>query len=127
MSKKIYKSAMGKTIDMGSLILQNEHVRAVGNMGVNARGDVVDSADQVIDQKNRQVQRQYNRQTRTNVQDRPLHTSTREAKAAQAPRVREVMETVLDIPTEQPAAPSIQDPSTTGGLASAIAKASKKS
>jgi hypothetical protein len=96
MSKKIYKSAMGKTVDMGSLMLQNEHVRAVGNMGVNARGDVLDSADRVIDQKNRQVQRQYNRQTSTNVQDRPLHTSTRAAKAARAPRVQEVVETVLD-------------------------------
>jgi hypothetical protein len=40
---------------MGSLILQNEHVRAVGNMGVNARGDVVDSADRVIDKKSNQI------------------------------------------------------------------------
>jgi hypothetical protein len=122
MSKKIYKSAMGKTVDMGSLILQNEHVRAVGNMGVNARGDVLDSADRVIDQKNRQVQRQYNRQTRTNVQDRPLHTSTREAKAAQEPQVREVLETVLDTAIETPVAPA-----NSSGLASAMAKAAKKS
>jgi len=122
MSKKIYKSAMGKTVDMGSLILQNEHVRAVGNMGVNARGDLLDSADRVIDQKNRQVQRQYNRQTRTNVQDRPLHTSTREAKAAQAPRVQEVLETVLDTAIEKPEAPA-----GSSGLASALAKAAKKS
>jgi hypothetical protein len=122
MSKKIYKSAMGKTVDMGSLILQNEHVRAVGNMGVNARGDVLDSADRVIDQKNRQVQRQYNRQTRTNVQDRPLHTSTREAKAAQEPRVQEVLETVLDTAIENPVAPA-----NSSGLASAMAKAAKKS
>jgi hypothetical protein len=121
MSKKIYKSAMGKTVDMSSLMLQNEHVRAVGNMGVNARGDVLDSADRVIDQKNRQVQRQYNRQTRTNVQDRPLHTSTREAKASRKPRVQEVMETVLDTATEQPVTPSTQ-----GGLASAMAKAGKQ-
>ena len=109
MSKKIYKSAMGKPVDMSSLMLQNEHVRAVGNMGVNARGDVLDSADRVIDQKNRQVQRQYNRQTRTNVQDRPLHASTREAKAAQASRVKEVVETVLDTDTDKPVAPSATD------------------
>jgi hypothetical protein len=121
MSKKIYKSAMGKTVDMSSLILQNEHVRAVGNMGVNARGDVLDSADRVIDQKNRQVQRQYNRQTRTNVQDRPLHTSTRQAKVAQAPRVQEVVETVLDTDTKNSVAPSAKD-----GLAAAMAKAGKK-
>jgi hypothetical protein len=62
MTQKVYKSAMGKTIDMGSLILQNEQVRAVGNMGVNAAGDTVDSTNQVIDPRNRQVQRQYRRQ-----------------------------------------------------------------
>jgi hypothetical protein len=122
MSKKIYKSAMGKTVDMGSLILQNEHVRAVGNMGVNARGDVLDSADRVIDQKNRQVQRQYNRQTRTNVQDRPLHVSTREAKAALEPKLQEVLETVLDTAIENPVTPSA-----TSELASAMDEAAKKS
>jgi hypothetical protein len=63
MTKKIYKTAQGKTIDLGALLLQNETVRAVGNMNVNARGDLLDSNNQVIDQKNRQVQRQYNRQT----------------------------------------------------------------
>ena len=67
MTKKIYKTAMGKTVDIGALILQNEQVRAVGNMGVNAAGDVVDSVNQVIDQRNRQVQRQYHKQTGTDV------------------------------------------------------------
>jgi hypothetical protein len=66
MTKKIYKTAMGKTVDIGALILQNEQVRAVGNMGVNAAGDVVDSGNQVIDQRNRQVQRQYRKQTGNN-------------------------------------------------------------
>jgi hypothetical protein len=109
MSKKIYKSAMGKTVDIGSLILQNEHVRAVGNMGVNARGDILDSADRVIDQKNHQIQRQNNRQIRTNVQDLPLHTGTRQAKAAQEHNVREVSETVLNTATEKSVDPTTLD------------------
>lgn len=62
MTSKVYKSAMGKTVDLGALILKNENVRAVGNMGVNAAGDVVDSNNRVIDQRNRQVQRQYKKQ-----------------------------------------------------------------
>lgn len=66
MTRKIYKSAMGKTVDLGALILQNEQVRAVGNMGVNAAGDVVDSNNQVIDSRNRQVQRQYAKQVDIN-------------------------------------------------------------
>lgn len=53
---------MGKAVDIGALLLQNENVRAVGNMGVNARGDVVDSNNRVIDKKNRQIQRQNRRQ-----------------------------------------------------------------
>jgi hypothetical protein len=67
MTSKVYKTAQGKAIDLGALLLQNEGTRAVGNMNVNARGDLVDGNNQVIDQKNKQVQRQYKRQT--NVSD----------------------------------------------------------
>jgi hypothetical protein len=35
MTKSLYKTAQGKSIDMGALRLQNEKVRAVGNMKVN--------------------------------------------------------------------------------------------
>ena len=63
MAGKIYKTALGKTIDMGKLSLQNEKVRAVGNMKVNARGDMVDDMNRVISSKNDQVNKQYNKQT----------------------------------------------------------------
>jgi hypothetical protein len=69
MTKQIYRSANGKVVDMGKLILQNENTRAVGNMGVNARGDVLDDQNHVISTKNQQVKRQYDRQiTRGNNQ-----------------------------------------------------------
>lgn len=45
---KNYRSAMGKTVDMGALIAKNEKVRAVGNMNVNARGDEIDSLGRII-------------------------------------------------------------------------------
>ena len=61
MTKKIYRSAMGKTVDIGALMLQNETTRAVGNMGVNARGDVVNNQNQIIEKRARQVQRQADR------------------------------------------------------------------
>jgi len=63
MTKNVYRTAQGKMIDMGKLMLQNERVRAVGNMNVNARGDTVDAENSVIDSKARQVKRQYDRQT----------------------------------------------------------------
>jgi len=83
MTRKVYKSAMGKAVDLGSLILQNEGVRAVGNMNVNARGDLLDGNNRVIDQKNRQIQRQYQRTT--NVSNSvPVQNSTRAAKQSAA-------------------------------------------
>ena len=63
MTKDIHRSANGKPVDMGSLRLRNEHVRAVGNMKVNARGDLVDDKNQVITPKNQQVNQNYNKQT----------------------------------------------------------------
>ena len=62
MTNKVYRSAMGKTVDMGALVLRNEHTRAVGNQKVNARGDVLDGTNRIIDKKTQQAQRQYKRQ-----------------------------------------------------------------
>jgi hypothetical protein len=65
MTQKTYRTAQGKTVDMGRLILQNEKTRAVGNMKVNARGDAVDDMNRPISSKTQQVNRQYNNQTTT--------------------------------------------------------------
>ena len=62
MTSKVYKTAQGKTVDMGRLALQNENVRAVGNMKVNARGDLVDDMNRVVSTKTEQVQKQYDHQ-----------------------------------------------------------------
>ena len=48
---KMYRSSQGKGIDLGALLLQNETVRAVGNMGVNARGDRIDNKGKSIDSR----------------------------------------------------------------------------
>jgi hypothetical protein len=63
MTQKTYRTAQGKTVDMGRLVLQNEQTRAVGNMKVNARGDAVDDMNRPISSKTQQVNRQYNNQT----------------------------------------------------------------
>ena len=81
MTSKVYKSAQGRSVDLGTIMLQNEHVRAVGNMNVNARGDKLDSNNQVIDTKPQQIQRQTARTT--NVSAIPVQTSatkTRKSK-----------------------------------------------
>jgi hypothetical protein len=80
MTSKVYKSAQGRSVDLGTIMLQNEHVRAVGNMNVNARGDKLDSNNQVIDTKPRQIQRQTARTT--NVSADPVQTSSTRARKA---------------------------------------------
>jgi hypothetical protein len=65
MTQKTYRTAQGKTVDMGRLVLQNEQTRAVGNMKVNARGDAVDDMNRPVSSKTQQVNRQYNNQTTT--------------------------------------------------------------
>jgi len=64
MTNEVYRSANGKTVDMGALRLQNERVRAVGNMRVNARGDVINDNNEVIRTRNEQVGKQYQAQSR---------------------------------------------------------------
>ena len=48
MTTKVYRTAKGKPVDLGALRLQNENVRAVGNMNVNARGDKLGPDGQII-------------------------------------------------------------------------------
>jgi hypothetical protein len=63
MTNEVYQSANGKKVDMGALRLQNEKVRAVGNMRVNARGDVINDNNEVIRTRNEQVKSDYKRQS----------------------------------------------------------------
>lgn len=119
MTSKQYKTAMGKTVDMGALMLQNEQTRAVGNMSVNARGDRLDATNRIIDQKNKQVGRQYKKQAVS--QNIPVSTSNTALK-----RNQEVEEVVEDAFSDLPE--GIEEGTDTGmelqgGLAAAIAKA----
>jgi hypothetical protein len=124
MTRKTYKSAMGKIVDLGALMLENENVRAVGNMNVNARGDMLDSTNKVIDSKNKQVQRQYRRQT--TVAAIPPTGSTRLAKEAQLKANNPVEKIIEDVLLEDATEPTDSAELTTttprGGLAAAIAK-----
>ncbi len=56
----IHKTAMGKAVDMSSMVSQHEKTRAVGNMNVNARGDIVDSHNRVIQDNTKRVKTTYN-------------------------------------------------------------------
>ena len=128
--KRTYRTSQGKAVDLGALLLQNENVRAVGNMGVNARGDRIDNKGKVVDSKVQQTKRQYNKQigpvdevpptSRQAVEDvmpAPVDNSPSKKPKAKKPKVSKatpvVDESVIDVSPPLPA----------GGLADAIARA----
>lgn len=55
------RTAMGKMIDMDALASKNEHVRAVGNMNVNARGDTIDGHGRVLKPITEKVNDRYSK------------------------------------------------------------------
>jgi len=55
---KIYKTALGKQIDIDHLALTNEHVIAVGNYKVNARGDELGAGGKIIKTRD-QIMKEY--------------------------------------------------------------------
>lgn len=121
MTRKVYRTAQGKLVDLGALQLQNEYVRAVGNMNVNARGDLLDSQNKPIDTRNQQVARNYKKQV-TNVQDSSVYSNKQKAQnlssdiQADIPVAPEDFDENIsreNLTTETPAA----------GLAGAIARA----
>jgi hypothetical protein len=133
---KTYKTAMGKTIDMGSMSVANEKIRAVGNMKVNARGDIIDSNNNIVKTRQQQLAELYSAQTKK--QNRPGTAQKPQAEKPAAPaKTKEskpepvaavIAEEPLDFPEDvaqddvevvkeetQPAKP-------VSGLAAAIAK-----
>jgi hypothetical protein len=83
---KTYKTAMGKTIDMRSMSMANEKIRAVGNMNVNARGDLIDSNNNIVKTRQQQLAEQYNTQTKK--QNRPGTAQKPQADKPQAEPVK---------------------------------------
>jgi hypothetical protein len=68
---KVYRSAMGKEIDMQTLMLQNEKTIALGNANLNARGDQVDARGNII-KRREDLAQDYYRSNPKAVRDEPL-------------------------------------------------------
>jgi len=124
---KTYVTANNRTIDMDALRLKNEDVRAVGNMGVNARGDQIDNDNKPVETRNRRVAKQYNKQT--NVVNQPVVSSIAEAKKlAEQPKIVEE-ENSVDVEEELATEAEVDfmedtaDKPEVEGLAAAIARA----
>ena len=131
MKQKTYRTAQGRVVDLGAMIAQNETVRAVGNMNVNARGDVIDNQGRVLSTRGEQVNRNLNRQTNAN--SGPVPSSNRAAQHTRPARLSEAEQLELDRTQREAKRQSVargeevelQGDTPTQGLAAAMARAEK--
>jgi hypothetical protein len=97
--KKMYRTMQGRMVDIDQLRAANESVQAVGNMNVNARGDVLGANGQVVTPK-AQVIRKYYEQPKGKASEGPsrikqtpasetkaVETNAVETKAVATPKV----------------------------------------
>ena len=82
--KRMYRTMQGRMVDIEKLRTANEGVQAVGNMNVNARGDVLGAGGQVVTPKETVI-KQYYEQPKGMVSDTPTKN-----KPTQAPKVEPV-------------------------------------
>tara|TARA_E500000075_G_scaffold96121_1_gene87616 strand:+ start:786 stop:1172 length:387 start_codon:yes stop_codon:yes gene_type:complete len=82
--KKMYRTMQGRMIDIERLRAANESVQAVGNMNVNARGDVLGPGGNVVTSKETVIQKYYE-QPKGMVSDTP-----NKGKAMPAPQPKAV-------------------------------------
>ncbi len=111
---KLYKTAQGRTVDIGALMTQNERTRAVGNMNVNARGDVIDNQNQVVMPRSRQINRNLNAGINKHI----------DAKAAVTGAGSNSKKTTIQ-PDVMPTEPVIADTNGATGLAGALVRANQ--
>jgi hypothetical protein len=125
MTSKVYRTAQGKIVDLGALQAQNEHVRAVGNMQVNARGDKIDANGQVISTRSQQVNRSLDRTTSVVSEPVPRARSEAEMAAARAAQEEKIEKARAQRQAmrEQGVAPPVEQPA--AGLAAAMARAAQ--
>lgn len=76
----IHRTARGNAIDMSTLAAKNEKTRAVGNMNVNARGDVIDNHNKVVKDNTKRVKSGYQK-----IVTPPEQKAVSQQKVAQPP------------------------------------------
>ena len=86
--KRMYRTMQGRMIDIEKLRAANEDMRAVGNMNVNARGDVIGPNGQIVKTK-QEVVAKYYEQPRGKVSEASAR-DVRPKRVAPAPKPKAV-------------------------------------
>lgn len=100
-----HRTASGQIIDMEALRLKNEHVIAIGNMKVNARGDEIGAGGVVIKDRNQRIAEHYDTTVKTPV-DSVVHMDAKSAAASAHAIAADIIE---------------PKPQASGGIAAAMA------
>jgi len=95
--KRMYRTMQGRMVDIEKLRSANESVQAVGNMNVNARGDVLGAGGQVVTPKS-QIIKKYYEQPKGMVSDTPSKGKTMPAPKAEAMKTVQKMTPVAAKP-----------------------------
>ena len=121
---KLYKTARGKGIDIDRIKLSNENTVAVGNMGVNARGDLIGAGKKVTMGRNQIMDKVYA------VQDAPSYSPNdpknhmERQSVLEANNAKQLNDLVhnLTVPVTQNQEQPVTQPSARGNLANSVAK-----
>lgn len=97
MVTKKHVTALGRPFDMAALVAKNEKTRAVGNMSVNARGDIIDSNNNVITDANQRVNKMYKNVTQS-VIDKEVKQPGKPKVKAQETTPKELADLDDDVP-----------------------------
>tara|TARA_R110002074_G_scaffold400652_1_gene596609 strand:+ start:550 stop:924 length:375 start_codon:yes stop_codon:yes gene_type:complete len=88
--KRMYRTMQGRMVDIEKLRAANESTQAVGNMNVNARGDVLGAGGQVVTPKAKVMQKYYE-QPKGVADDTPARN-----KPAPAPQTKAVETKIVE-------------------------------
>ena len=87
--KRMYRTMQGRMVDIEKLRAANESVRAVGNMNVNARGDVIGAGGQIVTPKETIIKKYYE-QPKGMVSDTPSRGKPMPAPQAKAVETKKI-------------------------------------
>ena len=133
---KTYRTASGKSVDFGAMLLANETAPALGNMNVNARGDQI-APDGTITKTREEIMREYNDLNTMIPTDDAIPEGTGivpdddDWKDWEPPVKTETQQPETVAVTEEPSKevaqpdpePAVETKTPTGGLAAAVAAA----
>ena len=115
--KKMYRTMQGRMVDIEKLRAANESTQAVGNMKVNARGDVLGASGQVVTPKAHVIKKYYEQPkgkasegpSRINqtpaLEPKAVETNVLETKAVATPKVATTKVATPRVATKKAVAP----------------------